>query len=297
MKKFSLFLIHFIHKAIIRYVNSFKFSMQHSAVNKEATMKARQYECFLKLTRFCRLGIVLSFTIAFANTSVFAQVRSSSDFNPRKPKAFIGGNIGFNSPIAGSDVYDMMTRELTLEKSDLRAFVFGGDLGITISSHFAVVTGFDFSRSKTKTESRDYVEDNGDPIEQTTQFSMLPITTTLRYYPVKTGEYVGSYAWIPTRVNPYIGGGGGVLYYDLNQTGRFVDKSNMNIFRTSMVSSGWTPTFHFAGGIDINLTTRVFINGEARYSRARADLSTDFAGFNPIDLSGVGILGGIYFRF
>jgi opacity protein-like surface antigen len=141
------------------------------------------------------------------------------------------------------------------------------------------------------------VEDNGDPIEQTTQLSRHPITATLRYYPGKTGEFVGSYAWIPTRLNPYIGGGGGALGYNLSQSGSFVDKSTMNIFRTSLKSDGWTPTIHIAGGMDINLTPRIFVNGEARYSWARADLSRDFTGFDPIDLSGVRIRGGINFRF
>jgi len=120
---------------------------------------------------------------------------------------------------------------------------------------------------------------------------------TLRYYPGKTGEYVGSYAWIQTRLNPYIGAGGGALGYNLSQSGRFVDKTNLNIFSMALNSDGWTPTMHIAGGMDINLTPRIFVNGEARYSWARSDLSNDFTGFAPIDLSGVRILGGIYFRF
>ena len=259
-------------------------------------MKTLKHGCSFGFIRFFLTGIVF-FTIVFANTAAHAQVKSSSDFNPRKPKVFAGGHIGFGIPKAGSDVYDMMTRELTLEKSDFRAPVFGGDFGFLISSHFAVVAGFEYSSSKTKSESRDYVEDNGDPIEQTTKLSRFPITATFRYYPVKTGEFVGSYAWIPTRFNPYIGGGGGVLGYNLSQSGRFVDTSTMNIFSTNLKSEGWTPTAHIVGGMDINLTTWLFVNGEVGYSFARADLSDSFTGFDPIDLSGVRILGGIYFRF
>ena len=259
-------------------------------------MKIQQHWCSFGVSRFCSLG-VLFFTVTFANTVAYAQVRSSSDFNPRKPKVFVGGHIGLSAPKAGSDVYDMMTRELTLEKSDFRAVAFGGDFGVPISSLFSVVAGFEYSRSTPKTESRDYIESNGDPIVQTTQFRLLPITMTFRYYPGKTGEYVGSYAWIPTRLNPYIGVGGGALGYNLRQSGRFVDKTSLNIFSMALKSNGWTPTMHVAGGMDINLTPRIFVNGEARYSWARADLSNDFTGFDPIDLSGIRILGGIYFRF
>ena len=242
------------------------------------------------------MGILL-FVFTFTNTAAYAQVRSSSDYNPRKPKVFVGGHIGLSIPQAGSDIYDMVTSELTLEKGDFRAVVIGCDFGVPLSSHFAIVAGFDFSSSKNKSEFRKYVESNGDPIEQTTQLNQFPITVTLRYYQKKTGEYIGNYAWIPTRLNPYIGGGGGALSYKLSQNGRFVDTSTMNIFSTALNSEGWTPTLHVAGGMDINLTPRVFINGEVRYSRARADLSNAFTGFDPIDLSGVKILGGIYFRF
>ena len=259
-------------------------------------MKTPQNGCSFGFIRLFRLGIMFS-TVVFAATTAHAQVSSSSDFSPRKPKVFVGGHIGFNVPKADSDIYDMVTSELTLEKSDFRAAGFGGTFGVPVSSHFAVVAGFEYSRSKTKSESRDYVENNGDPIEQTTQLSQFPFTATLRYYPGKTGEFVGSYAWIPTRLNPYIGAGGGVLGYSFSQSGRFVDKSTMNIFKDSFKSEGWTPTAHIAGGIDFNLTPRIFVNGEARYSWARADLSNDFTGFDPIELSGVRILGGIYFRF
>jgi len=240
---------------------------------------------------------MLLFTMAFVNSSAYSQVSSSSDFNPRKPKVFAGVNIGVNFPSAGSDIYDMVTHELTLEKSDFRAAAFGGEFGVPIASNFAIVADFEYSSSKTKSESRDYVESNGDPIEQTTQLSRFPIAITLRFYPRKTGESVGSYAWIPTRLNPYIGGGGGSLNYKFNQSGRFVDKETMNIFSTTLESKGWAPTAHIAGGMDINLTPRIFVNGEARYSWARAELSRSFAGFDPIDLSGVRIRGGIHFRF
>jgi len=68
---------------------------------------------------FSRLGIMF-LSVVLINTAAHAQVSSSSDFNPRKPKAFAGVNIGFNAPKADSDVYDIITSELTLEKSDCR---------------------------------------------------------------------------------------------------------------------------------------------------------------------------------
>jgi hypothetical protein len=191
----------------------------------------------------------------------------------------------------------MITRELTLQKSDFRAATFGGDLGIPIRSHFATILSFEYSRSTTNSESRDFVESNGDPIAQITRLTQVPITATLRYYPRKMGETAGSYAWMPTRLNPYLGAGVGILHYSVSQSGRFVDRQNLNIFDDSLKSEGFTDTEHLVGGIDISLTPRIFVNAEGRYSWASGGLSNDFTGFQPIDLSGFRLLGGIYFRF
>jgi opacity protein-like surface antigen len=228
-----------------------------------------------------------------------SQDRSSgSGFSLQKPRVFIGGHIGFNFPRANSDLFDMITRELTLKKSDFRAPTFGGDIGVPIGSNFATVFSFEYSRTTSDSESRNFVEDNGDAIAQTTRLTQVPVTATLRYYPRKAGETVGSYAWIPTRFNPYIGAGVGVVHYNFTQSGRFVDTQNFNIFSDTLKSSGFTDTEHIVGGIDISLSPRIFVNAEGRYSWASAGLSKDdFPGFHPIDLAGVRLLGGIYFRF
>jgi opacity protein-like surface antigen len=261
----------------------------------------------MMLTRSLRFVRIISlFFFAVLVTAVFcplhaddSQDRSSgSGFSLHQPRVFIGGHFGFNFPRANSDLFDMVTRELTLQKSDFRAAAFGGDIGIPIGSHFATVLSFEYSRRTTDSESRDFVESNGDPIAQTTRLTQVPITATLRYFLRKTGETAGSYAWIPTRVNPYVGGGIGAVHYSFSQSGRFVNTTSLVIFDATLTSEGFTRTEHIVGGIDISLSPRIFVNAEGRYSWASAGLSKDdFPGFHPIDLAGVRLLGGIYFRF
>lgn len=222
---------------------------------------------------------------------------SASGFALGQPRIFLGGHIGVLAPRADSDLYDMITQELTLSRSDFRAATVGGDFGILFASHFAAVASLEYARSTTRSESRDFIESNGDPIVQTTRLSQVPVTVTLRYYPRKMGETVGSFAWVPTRLNPYLGAGVGILHYEFSQSGRFVDRNTLDIFDANLKSSGMTDTEHVAAGMDISLTPRVFVNGEARYSWAGADLSGDFTGFQPIDLGGFRLLGGVYFRF
>jgi opacity protein-like surface antigen len=218
-------------------------------------------------------------------------------FRIRAPKIFLGGHLGLNMPRAESDLFGMITRELTLVKSDFRSPSFGFDLGVPFHPHFATVFSFDYARSSPHSESRDFMEENGDPITQATRFSQIPVTVSLRYYPVKFGETVGSYAWVPTRLLPYIGGGVGFLHYNFSQRGSFVDRETLNIFNDDLSSQGTVWTHHVFAGTDFSLSPSVFVNGEARYSLAEAGLSGDFKGFKPIDLAGFKIQAGIYFRF
>jgi len=222
---------------------------------------------------------------------------SPSGFRLGEPRMFIGGHAGINFPRAGSDLFDMVTRELTLGKSDFRASVVGFDFGLIFRSRYAAVFSMEYSRATAASESRDFVEEDGSAITQTTRFTQLPVTATLRFYPAKMGEHVGSYAWVPARFLPYLGGGGGFLYYDFNQWGHFVDSQTLEIFSADLQSSGFVPTVHVVGGIDIGLSSKILANLEARYSWADAKLSSDFIGFQPIDLAGFRISGGIVFRF
>ncbi len=220
-----------------------------------------------------------------------------SGFHLGKPHVFIGGHAGMVFPRAGSDLFSMVTTQLTLEKSDFRSPAVGFDFGVPFQSRLAAVFSWEYARTSPGSESRNYVDSNGQPIRQTTTFTQMPITGTLRFYPRKMGEIVGSYAWVPARFLPYVGGGGGVVRYQFHQEGDFVDSNTLNIFSSAFESSGFAATAHLATGVDIALTWRIIANVEARYSWAHANLSSDFTGFQPIDLAGMRIIGGLCFRF
>ncbi len=248
-----------------------------------------------------RLFVLLLSAFTLAPLTGFLRAEEQQDhpsgFLLREPRVFIGGHAGINLPQASSDLFAMVTRELTLQKKDFRAATVGFDVGVPLHSRFAIVFSFDYARTSPRSESRNFVEDNGDSITQTTRFSLMPLTATLRFYPIKQGETVGSYAWIPTRILPYVGAGGGIVRYNFEQFGDFVDIETLDIFPADLYSKGFAATEHVVTGMDIGITPTIFANIEARYSWAKADLSRDFSGFQPIDLAGLRLMGGIYFRF
>jgi hypothetical protein len=87
------------------------------------------------------------------------------------------------------------------------------------------------------------------------------------------------------------------MWYRFTQQGEFVDFQTNDIFRDHLESSGWAPTVQGLAGVDLTLTPRLALTGEARYSWARAQLSDAFVGFDRIDLSGTSATVGLTVRF
>jgi len=221
----------------------------------------------------------------------------SPDFYFEKPLGSIGVRGNWVFARGGSDIFSFLTSQLTLDKGDFRARGFAADLAIALTPRVDVVGGFELARSSSRSEYRDFVDNDRLPIEQTTSLSTVNLTGTLRYALVPRGEAVGRLAWVPRRVVPYVGAGGGACWYELSQTGDFVDFVDLSVFSDSFDSRGWSPSAHGVAGIDLQLHRRLFATVEARYVRSSATLGTDFIDFEPIDLSGLRTSAGINFRF
>jgi hypothetical protein len=229
---------------------------------------------------------------------------SSAGIHIGRTHGFIGMHAGANLPNFAGEQFGQITNQLTLEKKDFRATAFGFDIGAAFKSHYALLFGWDYSKTSPVSEYRHF-DENGKAITQTTHFRQMPFTTTFRYYPWKMGEAVGSYVWLPSRFLPYIAGGGGFMHYSIAQEGDFVlDINNpqspdyLKIVTGRNHSSGVVPIGHLSAGMDISITSRFYANFEARYVFGHAHPSTDFTTImKPLDLKGITMSGGIGVRF
>jgi hypothetical protein len=88
-----------------------------------------------------------------------------------------------------------------------------------------------------------------------------------------------------------------LMWYRFEQIGDFIDFDTTRVFPDAFRSSGWTPTVHAIGGVDISLHSRLALTTEARYEWGKAELSSDFAGFDRLDLSGFTLTTGISVRY
>ena len=227
----------------------------------------------------------------------------------RPPNGTVAIRGGFDHASAGSEIFKFVTDQLTVDRRDFSSAALVFDVSYKVAARMDVLFSVETSRTTIPSEYRAWLE-NGKPIQQTTQLLRVPLTASIKHYLAQPGRSVGHFAWIPKRFAPYVGAGGGVTWYDFNQSGDFIDFETLRrnpvtglieqypkIFRDQFDSDGWTPTVHAFGGIEVSLTPRLAVTTEGRFQWARAPLSPDFVGFDRIDLSGVTIASGILVRY
>jgi hypothetical protein len=226
-----------------------------------------------------------------------APLHAQDGFLFRAPQAQLTVRVGPSIPRAQSDIFDDMTTMLTLERADFRAPSLSADLALLLGSRFDAALGIGWAESHARSEFRDLIGSDGLPIEQTTRLQTIPLTTTLRYYPLARGTTLTTLAWLPTRTTPYIGGGGGVTWYRLQQEGEFVHSETHAIFLQEYESRDRSLTAHLVAGLDHWFTPRVALNAEARYTRGAAPVGGDYRDFDSMDLSGVQVGLGLSYRW
>src|SRR4051812_15306282 len=177
----------------------------------------------------CFFAIAAVLAIASPGARASAQV-AGNGYLFHAPYVTFNVRGGYAAASAGSDVFDDVTRQLTLNKRDFGSLTVGGDIGFRITSRLDLTLDAAYARSRHKSEFRDLVDNNNLPIEQTTTFERIPLTANLRLHLAPTGRSIGHLAWIPSRIVPYIGGGVGMMSYRLRQQGDFVDFNTNAVF-------------------------------------------------------------------
>jgi len=198
---------------------------------------------------------------------------------------------------AKSDLFAFTTENLTLNRSDFSSPDLEADLSFRINPRTEVVVSSGLSGVNRESEFRNFIDNSGNPINQSTSFRRIPVTMSVKRYLTSPGRAIGRFAWIPNRFASYVGAGAGGLYYKFRQAGDFIDFKTSNVFSSIYESDGWTHTEHLLAGFDYALGPRFALNTEARYQFASAKLSNDFSGFERLDLSGLSTTVGLAIRY
>ncbi len=209
-----------------------------------------------------------------------------SDFMLGRPRGFVSVDGGFLFASAGSDLYDFLTEQLTLERKNFNTPIVGGRIGVAISPRLEVAVLYENAKSQTASEYRDFIDNAGLPITQTTMRQDHQIAATVRWSLLPSGRRISRFAWVPRAVTPFVGAGAGAIKYQFEQYGSFVDFQTLRVFNDTFRSKGWAPSAHVLAGADLRVYRRLYVTGEARYTWSSAPLSADFVDFEPIDLAG-----------
>jgi hypothetical protein len=229
-----------------------------------------------------------------------AQAQTSqrrADFLFGRPTRSIAVRGSWLFASANSDLFDFVTDQLTMDKKDFNApgiaFYFSQSFG----NRLDVQAGYEYAKSAKPSEYRDLVDNDFNAIEQETSLKTSQIVGSIRFALTPRGRDVSRFAYVPSRVVPYVGAGGGAIYYDFLQTGDFVDYMDLHVFRDVFRSKGWTPSAHAFAGVDLQVYRALYATVEGRYTKSSAALSSDFVDFDPIDLSGFKVSAGINLVF
>src|SRR4051812_20417352 len=171
-------------------------------------------------------GMALVATMAAIATIASPRVARAQDgFLFGAPHVALTLRGGMSAPRGNDDLFDFTTHQLSLHRSDFAGATFGGDLAAgSPGSRLAVVFGAQYASSTVGSDFRNWVGTDDQPIAQTTEFVRVPMTAGLKVSLVSPGHSIGSLAWVPTRLVPWIGGGAGATWYRFRQQGEFIDE-------------------------------------------------------------------------
>lgn len=198
---------------------------------------------------------------------------------------------------AGSDWYDFLTEQFTLEDDSFNTAGVEVEAGGRVGPRLHALAGVTYTSVRRGSEYRDWVDDTRRPINQTTQLRTASVTGSVKVALVDRGRAVGDLVWIPRRVVPYVGAGGGAVWHQARQDGDFIDFVDLSVFPAEFTSDGWSPSGHLFAGVDVMLQTWLQLTLDGRYRWVHDELGDDWVGFEPLDLSGFTMSAGFGFAF
>lgn len=226
-----------------------------------------------------------------------ADVHAQNGFMFGQPKGQLTLRAGPVLHRAGGDLLGFFQSELTLERGDFRAPSIGAELSLVMHPRLDVSVGASWSNAESGSEFREWVDENDLPIEQTTSLRVVPLTASVRFYPLSRGTGISELAWVPARTTPYIGAGAGIAWHTLRQSGDFVSEDDLSIYTAEFESTGRDATGHVFAGLDHWFTPHLGANLEGRYMFGSANPTDDFATWDSIDLSGLHMGIGLALRW
>ena len=225
----------------------------------------------------------------------------------QRPAATFSFRAGLAGPQATGEPFNFFTQQLSLNRGDFRTVGVAADVAFAVAPRVDIVLGIANDQSSNRSEFRDWLDQDDQTIQQTTELRRTPVTISGKFYLTSRGRSLSKHAWVPAAFTPYVTAGAGLMLYELKQSGDWVDAQTLDIFTRTFVSRGTGATAHVGGGAEWWLNPHLGIQADGRYAWGTASLNDDFSQFcatsgpdqcsNRIDLRGFQVTTGLAVRF
>ncbi len=199
------------------------------------------------------------------------------------------GSIGAFSPDGDSQYWADKELDFTATADDYEDFIFAGDYLYYVSSRVGLLTSFGVWEGSATQSYREFVDNFGAEISHVTklQTAWLDFGLVFNLFSRRAA------------INPYVGGGGSFVSFELVEDGEFIDFGfdPPEVIRDRFFADGDTFGFFWLAGIEIPLGAGTALFAEARWRDADVELERDFSGLGTLDLSGRALTAGISFSF
>ncbi len=184
---------------------------------------------------------------------------------------------GLFYPNCNSDLWETNFDNLLLQKSDFNTSQVFLTYEMPINRHLGISLDFgSIEKKEVDSEYRDYVYDDGTSINQAIRYKMGIFEINAKFYPMKKKEMIA----------PYLQIGAGFYSVEYNQWGEFIDFEGGYVYEGDFLSKTTSLGVNGAVGIIIRPTARFLLGVEGRYQMIKTTLSSEFEGFEPLDMSG-----------
>lgn len=195
--------------------------------------------------------------------------------------------LGIYQPRADSEYWDMIFEDFTGSAKSFEDVIFGAEYLWMTSRQGGVAFGLSYWQGSATQVYQDWVDAQGNDIGHLTTLQESDLTAVYVYRFGRSG------------VRPYLGAGGGLLWWRFREEGSFIDfgSDDLPVVYANYQADGTTWELLGLAGVEFSLGHKWGFFFEGRYRYAEAELNKDLSGFGTIDLSGFELSGGVSYRF
>ena len=198
--------------------------------------------------------------------------------------------VGLFTPDGESDYWLDNEAVFGGEGDDFEDIILGADFRFALGSRLGLMLSGDVYEGHEDLAYLDFEDSQGRDIVHNTKLDISSLTAGLVFNLTPSGA----------PVVPYLGAGGGVYFWNLNETGDFIDFDDPlgpTIFTGGFEDDGEAIGWYLLAGLEVPLGTQWSLFAEGRWHSVEDELSGDFAGLGDLDLSGRQISAGASWRF